>query len=214
MRRRTARYDDDSDSLDGVGRDYDRMGLAEFAANDPYDSREPYDGGGRPNVSPERSSRRYDSIGRYVLSRNRLPRRRRIWRDNRPTRGPRWMREPVDLQTAATCGTVTPGSSRGARRRGRVSSWRSSRGRSGADPRPSVYAGRDRSSRPTCAVWCPTAGAGNCAERSATLGPLTVRPAGPLGWLGSIVSARPGAAPGTAARSPPSPVSGAIRGGS
>ncbi len=147
MRRRTARYDDDSDSLDGVGRDYDRMGLAEFAANDPYDSREPYDGGGRPNVSPERSSRRYDSIGRYVLSRNRLPRRRRIWRDNRPTRGPRWMREPVDLQTAATWHRNT------REQQGRAATWarkflaqleREERGRP-----PSLRLRRARSLKPT-----------------------------------------------------------------
>ncbi len=92
------------------------------------------------------------------------------------------MREPVDLQTAATWHHNTR-EQQGRAATWRVSSWRSSRGRSGADPRPSVYAGRDRSSRPTCAVWCPTGRAGNCAERSATLGPLTVRPPARSGGL-------------------------------
>ena len=71
MRRRRERYKDDADPLDEVGRDYDRMSLAEFTADDPYESRE-------SNVSPLQSTRRYDSSGRYVPLRNRLRRRRGV----------------------------------------------------------------------------------------------------------------------------------------
>ena len=100
------------------------------------------DGGGRPNVSPERSSRRYDSIGRYVLSRNRLPKHRSDLAGQPTDSGSALDARAGRPSDGSERGTITPGSSRGARRRGRVSSWRSSRGRSGADPRPSVYAGR------------------------------------------------------------------------